>query len=197
MFLKKNRWMMPMLAADPPGGGGGGGSDPNPPADPPAPMSFDEFLKGEGNQAEFDRRMNKGIQTALAKERERLEALADERVSEAEKLSKMTELERKAYEQKKEAEKIQQRERDITRRELMAEAKNTLSDKKLPTSLAEILDYSDAEKCNSSLAMVEKVFNEAVEAGVNEKLKGGPPPKSPPGGSAEELEKEIMNYMKG
>lgn len=183
-----------MLAADP--AGGGGGTDPDPPT-PPAPMSFDEFLKGEGNQAEFDRRMNKGIQTALAKERERLEALADERVSEAEKLSKMTELERKAYEQKKEAETIQQRERNITRRELMAEAKNTLRDKKLPTSLAEILDYSDAEKCNSSLSIVEKVFNEAVEAGVNEKLKGGPPPKAPPGDSVEELEKEIMNYMKG
>lgn len=186
-----------MLAADPPGGGGGG-TDPNPPADPPAPMSFDEFLKGEGNQAEFDRRMNKGIQTALAKEKERLEALADEKISEAERLSKMTELERKAYEQKKEAEKIQQRERDITRRELMAEAKNTLGEKKLPISLADILDYSDAEKCNSSLAIVEKVFNEAVEAGVNEKLKGGPPPKDvPPGNSLEEMEKEIMNYMKG
>lgn len=194
MLFNKINWM-PCFDAE--GGGGGGGTDPNPPADP-KPMTFDEFLKGEGNQAEFDRRMNKGIQTALAKEKERLEALADEKISEAEKLSKMTELERKAYEQKKEAEKIQQRERDITRRELMAEAKNTLGDKKLPVSLADILDYSDAEKCNSSLAIVEKVFNEAVEAGVNEKLKGGPPPKDvPPGNSAEELEKEIMNYMKG
>lgn len=193
MLFNKNNWM-PCFDGD----GGGGGGDPKPPTDDPKPMTFDEFLKGEGNQAEFDRRMSKGIQTAVAKERERLEALADEKISEAEKLSKMTELERKAYEQKKEAEKIQQRERDITRRELMAEAKNTLGEKKLPISLADILDYSDAEKCNSSLAIVEKAFNEAVEAGVNEKLKGGPPPKDvPPGSSLEEMEKEIMNYMKG
>ena len=29
-------------------------------------VTFDEFLKGEGNQAEFDRRVNKAIQTAVS-----------------------------------------------------------------------------------------------------------------------------------
>lgn len=177
--------------------GGGGGGEPTPSPNPPR-MSFDDFLKDKDNQAEFDRRMQKGIKTALDNERQRLEAIADEKISEAEKLNKMTDLERKEYQQKKEAEKIAQREKDITRRELMAEAKNTLGDKKLPISLAEILDYSDAEKCNSSLATVEKAFNEAVEAGVNEKLKGGKPPKDvPPGNTLEEIEKEILGYMKG
>ncbi len=42
--------------------------------------------------------------------------------------------------------------------------------------LAEILNYTDAESCKSSMA-VEKAFQEAVEAAVEEKLKGGKPPK--------------------
>lgn len=142
--------------------------------------------------------MQKGIKTALDNERARLEAIADERISEAEKLGKMTELERQAYRQKKDAEKIAQRERDITKRELMAEAKNTLTEKAMPLSLAEILDYSDAKTCGASLETVEKAFKKAVEAGVEEKLKGGKPPKgAPPENDEAELEKRILQYMKG
>lgn len=179
-------------------GSGGGGNPPVDPAQDPPAMSFDDFLKKDkNNQAEFDRRMNKGIQTAVANERARLEALADERVSEAEKLSKMTDLEKQAYQQKKEAEKIAQRERDITKRELTAEAKNTLTEKGLPLSLAEILDYSDAEKCNASIATVEEAFKKAVEAGVEEKLKGGKPLKEvPPKDDEAELEKQILQMMR-
>ncbi len=142
--------------------------------------------------------MQKGIKTALDNERARLEAIADERISEAEKLGKMTELERQAYQQKKDAEKIAQRERDITKRELMAEAKNTLTEKSMPLSLAEILDYSDAKTCSASLTTVEEAFKKAVEAGVEEKLKGGKPPKDvPPQDDEAELEKQILQYMKG
>lgn len=202
-YLRYLSWFNPMLEGD--GGGGGGGTPPDdPPNDPPAdpkggsePKGFDDLLKDKDIQAEFDRRMSKGIQTAIAKEKARLEALADEKISEAEKLSKMTELEKKEYQQKKTAAEIEQKERDLTKRELMAEAKNTLSEKSLPLSLAELLNYTDAEACNKSLETVEKAFSDAVKAGVEEKLKGGKPPKSPPGDSEEELEKQILQYMKG
>lgn len=193
--LSHTGWM-PLFAPEGSGGGEGGSEEPKP-TDPPK-VTFDDFLKDKDNQAEFDRRMQKGIRTAIDNEKARLEALADEKISEAEKLNKMTELERKAYEQRKESEKIAQRERNITRRELMAEAKNTLSDKKLPSALAELLDYSDAEKCNASLATVEKVFNEAVEAAVNDKLKGGKPPKSvPQKDTIKEMEEEVLRLMRG
>lgn len=82
---------------DAPGGGGGG--DPEPPDNPPK-VSFDDFLKDESNQTEFNRRVQASVKTALESERARLEAIADERVSEAEKLAKMTETERKPLEQK-------------------------------------------------------------------------------------------------
>ena len=34
-------------------------------------MSFDDFLKGEGNQAEFDRRVQKAVKTAVTNAQEK------------------------------------------------------------------------------------------------------------------------------
>ena len=98
-------------------------------------------------------------------------------------------------EHKKEKE-LADREAAITRSELKAEAKNTLAEKKLPASLADLLVYTDADSCNKSIATVEKIFQEAVEAAVQEKLKGGDPQKKAPEGN-KELETQIETLMRG
>ena len=85
---------------------------------------------------------------------------------------------------------------EITLEELMAEAKNTLTEKKLPLGLAEILNYTDAESCKSSMAAVEKAFQEAVEAAVEEKLKGGKPPKKA-GDQGDDLAAQVEKIMMG
>ena len=85
---------------------------------------------------------------------------------------------------------------EITLEELMAEAKNTLTEKKLPLGLAEILNYTDAESCKSSMAAVEKAFQEAVEAAVEEKLKGGKPPKKA-GDQGDDLVAQVEKIMMG
>ena len=80
----------------------------------------------------------------------------------------------------------------------MAQAKNTLAEKMLPVSLAEVLNYTDADSCSQSISAVEKSFQEAVQAAVEERLKGGNPPKKAPQSSElEELEKQIYESMKG
>lgn len=169
------------------GGAGGaagneGGADANTGASAGAEqkLSFDDFLKGEGNQAEFDRRMNKAIDTAVKNAQEKWRILTDDKVSEAEKLAKMTGTEKAAYLQQKQERELQRREAEVTRRELMAEAKNTLAEKKLPAELAEILSYGDADACKKSIEAVEKAFRSAVQAAVEERLKGGKPPKRAP-----------------
>lgn len=139
--------------------------------------SFDDILKDKEFQAEFDRRLSKGIETALANERKRHEQIIDDKISEAEKLSKMTDLEKKEYQQKKDAEALAKREADLTRRELMAEAKATLAENGLPASLASMLDYSSAETVKASIATVSETYNNAVQAGVDARLEGGPTPK--------------------
>ena len=67
-------------------GGNGGGSGTGGEGEPGAgtePMSFDDFLKGEGNQAEFDRRVQKAIETAVSNAQQKWQALADDKLSEA------------------------------------------------------------------------------------------------------------------
>ena len=172
------------------GGEGGAGGD--------TPPSFDDFLKTGGNQAEFDRRVQKAVNTAVTKAQEKWQALADDKISEAEKLSKMTKEEKAQYMQQKKEKELTDREAAITRKELMAEAKNTLASDGLPQELAEVLDYSDADTCKKSMEKVKEVFQRAVETAVEEKLKGGKPPKKAPGGDAQKaLEEQVYNIMMG
>ena len=114
--------------ADGGNGGGAGGADQGGTELP----SFDDFLKGEGNQAEFDLRVKKAIDTAVTKAQEKWQALTDDKLSEAEKLAKMTKEEKAQYMQQKKEKELSDREAAITRKELMAEAKNTLASDGLP-----------------------------------------------------------------
>ena len=172
------------------GGEGGAGGD--------TPPSFDDFLKTGGNQAEFDRRVQKAVNTAVTKAQEKWQALADDKLSEAEKLAKMTKEEKAQYMQQKREKELTDREAAITRKELMAEAKNTLASDGLPQELAEVLDYSDADTCKKTMEKVKEVFQRAVETAVEEKLKGGKPPKKAPGGDAQKaLEEQVYNIMMG
>lgn len=157
-----------------PGGDGGGGSN----GGGTGTLSFDDFLKQEGNQAEFDRRIQKAVTTAVTNAQEKWRVLTDDKVSEAEKLAKMNEQEKKDYLQKKKEKELDEREKKIAKDELTAEAKNTLAEKKLPLGLAEVLDYTDADACKKSIETVEKAFQEAVKVAVEERLKGDEPPSS-------------------
>lgn len=161
-------------------GGGEGGSG----GDGKQLLSFDDFLKGEGNQAEFDRRVQKAINTAVANAQEKWKALTNDQVSEAEKLAKMNKEEKAQYLQQKREKELTDREVAVTRKELMAEAKNTLAEKKLPVGLAEVLNYTDADSCSKSITAVEKAFQEALEAAVQERLRGDAPIKKAPEGGA-------------
>lgn len=171
------------------GSEGGDGKDSTP--------SFDDILKeNKDYQAEFDRRIQKGIQTAITTEKEKWEILTDDKVSEAEKLAKMNKEDKAQYLQEKKEKEIQNREAAITKRELSAEAKNTMAEKGLPVDLADVLNYTDADTCKKSIEALEKAFQKAVEKAVEEKLKGGKPPKNPQG-DAPDLQQEIEKAMMG
>lgn len=183
--------------ADPGGNGGGpeGGDDNGARTEP---VSFDDFLAEEENQAEFDRRVQKAVNTAVTNAQEKWQALADDKLSEAEKLAKMTKDEQKTYMQNKRDKELSDREAAVTRSELMAEAKNNLSDEGLPVELAEVLNYTDADACKKSMETVKKAFQTAVEKAVDEKLKGGKPPKKTPETNTQDaLEKQVYNAMMG
>lgn len=185
-------------AGDDGNGGGAGGDNGSGEGGEDTPPSFDDFLKTGDNQAEFDRRLQRAINTAVTNEQKKWQAMTDDKLSEAEKLAKMTEEEKTKYLQQKREKNLTDREAAVTRKELMAEAKNTLASDNLPVELAEVLDYTDADSCMKSMEKVKSAFQKAVEAAVEEKLKGGKPPKKAPETDTQKaLEQQVYNAMMG
>lgn len=139
--------------------------------------NFDDVLKDKKYQSEFDKRVAKALETAKSKwETDKATELENAK-TEAEKLAKMNAEQKAKYAEEKRITELEKREKDITTRELKAQAYETLAEKGLPKDLVEILNYSDAETCNSSIEAVEKAFQSAVEKAVNEKLRGKDTPK--------------------
>lgn len=139
--------------------------------------TFDDILK-EGYQAEFDRRMTKGIQTAIAKKeaelRKQWEIEQDEKLSEAEKLAEMSKEQKREYELKK-----VMRERDeylarLNANELKEQSLKMAEEKGLPIKLATAgIDFKviKAEDVENKIDELNEIFKEAVEKAVNERLK--------------------------
>lgn len=129
-------------------------------------------------QADVDRIVNQRLARQQRDEAKRIEQARAEGRSEAEKLAQMSESQRAEHERQRAEQAAQEREAaiarreaDITRRELKAEAIDTLTKRGLPRGLEAVLDYASAEACSASIDAVEKVFREAVQAGVDERLR--------------------------
>lgn len=136
--------------------------------------TFDDVLQSDKRyQSEFDKRVNKALETAKTK----WEADAKAKADEAAKLAKMSAEQKAEHERQKREEELTRREAEITRREVHAEAVTQLIEKGLPAELADILDCTNADKCAASMEKVEKAFNEAVTKAVNGKL-SQPAPKA-------------------
>lgn len=135
------------------------------------------------------------IKGRLAKERKSWEKQLVDQQTEAEKLASMSEKEKKQYQEQKRAKDLEAREAAITRRELTAQAKEQLADKGLPVTLAEILNFSDAESCSKSIETVEKAFQTAVEKAVEERIKGGKPIKKATDDKTTDAELIYKNMM--
>lgn len=133
------------------------------------PLTFDEILKDKTYQAEFDRRVQKALETNRAK----WEADEQTKRTEAEKLAKMDAEQKAKYELKKANE-----ERDSAIAKLNAyELKNTAikiaQEKGLDISLLEDIDYSrqTAETITTIIDTKKAVFDKALEKAIKDKFK--------------------------
>lgn len=88
---------------------------------------------------------------------------------------------------------IEKRERDVTRRELMADTKDRLISEGYPSSLAKIMDYSDEESHEQSYDEVTGIFKEALQDVYKSKF-AGPVPKA--GNSDREINREKLGIAK-
>lgn len=140
-------------------------------------LSFDDFLLQDGNQAEFDRRVQKAIQTAVLNAQKKWETLTDDRVSEAEKLAQMTGEQKEKYRADKAERELADLKRQIALGEMAKTARKMLSDEEIsiPDDLVMNLVSDDAEKTKSSVEAFAKVFKDAVQVAVKSALRGDVP----------------------
>ena len=160
------------------------------------PLSFDDFLSQEGNQAEFDRRVQKAIQTAVGNAQEKWRILTDSKISEAEKLSQMTAEEKEKYRADKAEKELDDLKKQIALGNMAKTARKMLSDEEInvPDEIIMNLVSDDAEKAKESVEAFAKVFKEAVQSAVKDALKGAPPKVGT--GNKGTITKEQINAIK-
>lgn len=140
--------------------------------------TFDDFLaENKEFQAEFDRRMTKGNQTAIEKAKQQWRLEQDEQKTEAEKLAQMTEKQKSEYELTKANKEKENALAELNAYKLKEQALAIASEKGLEISLLNLIDFKTvtAEKLNENIDNLSTVFNKAVEKAVNEKLKEDTP----------------------
>ena len=198
----KNKFIRKMLEADTGAGVNGGGNQVNSDTtttDNTAIERRDNSNKQtETSEKTFTQKdVDKLIQDRLAREQSKWEKRVQDERTEAEKLAKMNAEQKAKYEEDKRIAELERREKEITTRELRAQAYETLAEKNLPKELIGTLNFESAETCNASIEALEKSFQSAVEKAVNEKLRGGDPPKSSQGNNNNSLQDTIAKAMRG
>lgn len=169
------------------GGAGSGGEGGN------EPLSFDDFLKQEGNQAEFDRRVQKAIDTAVSNAQKKWKDIHDDKLSEAEKLAKMTNEEKAAYRMSQMEKELNAFKEKDTLAEMSKTARKMLSEDEIniPDELLAHLVSTDAEDTKQAVQAFAKLFKDAVQDAVKDKLKGNPP-KRGTGGKGTVTREQIL-----
>ncbi|HEL2532965.1 TPA: DUF4355 domain-containing protein [Streptococcus suis] len=114
--------------------------------------------------------------------------------SEAKKLAKMNAEDKQKYQLDKREQDLADREAEITRRELAAEAKTILSERGLPIELVDVVNLADADSVRDSIDAIQKTWEAAVLKGVADKTKGIAPMTKAPVESGE-ITKEQFNRM--
>lgn len=84
----------------------------------------------------------------------------------------------KAFEEGTRESDLDERERNILKRELRADTLEKLAESGMPAGLADLVNYDSAEECEKSLATVVKVFNTAVNQVVKSKARQSTPRES-------------------
>ena len=156
-------------------------------------LSFDDFLKQEGNQAEFDRRVQKAIDTAVSNAQKKWKDLHDDKLSEAEKLAKMTNEEKAAYRMSQMEKELNAIKEKDTLAEMSKTARKMLSEEdiNIPDELLSHLVSTDAEDTKNTVQAFAKLFKDAVQDAVKDKLKGNPP-KRGTGGKGNITREQIL-----
>lgn len=133
--------------------------------------------------AEADRRLSKVLEKKQKEWDDKQKAAIDEALAKHERLSKLSEKERKDEELSAREKELADRLADISRKELKADAISDLTEKGLNTKFADFLLAEDAEKTLENINTFKELFDEALNVAVKEKLRQDSPKDNVTGSS--------------
>lgn len=139
-------------------------------------------------QAELNHIVQERVQRAVANAEKEAEDKIKQAQSEGERLAKMTKDERAKEEEAKRLADIETREKAIAVKELRIETRSLLSDEGLPIEFLDVVMADTAEAVKDNIASVRKVFDEAVEKRVNERLTQDKPRRGSTAGAMSKAE---------
>lgn len=116
-------------------------------------VSFDDFLKEGDNRAEYDRRIQKAVNAAVTRAQEKWKALTDDKLSEAEKLAKMTKEEKAEYKTRQLEKELADLKRQNAVTEMAKTARKMLADEEIniPDELLGHLVSDNAEDTKTAV----------------------------------------------
>lgn len=162
-------------------------------------QTFDDVLTNKEYQAEFDRRVQKAIQTHETKLKEQWKLEQDTQKSEAEKLAQMNETQKLQYQLKKQEEANLTIQRKLNARDLKDEAIKiaTTQDTAFDPEFLNLFDYENmtAEQLQEKTKLIKNIQDRIVEKAVNEWSKEKPPYNPDPSGNKPTANAEIRKAM--
>lgn len=124
-------------------------------------------------QSHTDKQITKALETAKLKwQQEQLDAL-----DESKKLEKMTAAEREKYQFEKQKAEFEKKKAEFEHTQLTVTVGAELQKRGLSADFSQYLTADNAENSKANIDAFEKLFNEAVQTAVNDRLKGGKPPR--------------------
>ena len=139
-------------------------------------------------QDELNHIVQERVQRAVAKAQKDAEDKIKQAQSEGERLAKLTKDERAKEEEAKRLADLEAREKAIAVKELRIETQSLLSDEGLPIEFLDVVMADTAESVKENIASIRKVFDEAVEKRVNERLTQDKPRRGATAGAMSKAE---------
>lgn len=159
------------------------------------PVTFDDFLKDGKNQAEFDRRVQKAIQTA----QESWKVKNDQEKSEAERLAQMNETEKLQYQLQKQQKDYEDIQKKLNARDLKDEGIKiaTNPETAFDPEFLNLFNFEDmtAEELQEKTKALKTIQDRIVEKAVNEWSKEKPPYNPDPSGNKPSNDEAINKAM--
>ena len=129
----------------------------------------------QNDDAAVQARIDAAVTAAQKKWEKSYQKKAAAAKKEADRLSKLSEDERAKEELEASRKELETKEQELTRKELKLEMVKVLAKRNIPVQFMDYLIADDNESTLKRITDFEKEYKKAVEAGVNEKLKGKAP----------------------